>query len=116
MPTENKTSGQAVWVSRLLVVLGVVLLIFGLVSLVVAFPPCPINACPRIFSAYYAVYWGEIFAGLVMIALGIGLRLQARRIQRRLAAQHSTSAASSSPAPSVQKNFANESRGSTVER
>src|SRR5713101_8496853 len=105
MPTENKKSGQAVWVGRLLVVLGVALLIFGLVSLVVAFPPCPINACPPIFSTYYAVYWSEIFAGLVMIALGIGLRLQARRIQRRLAAQHSTSASSSSAAPSVRKNF-----------
>jgi hypothetical protein len=98
MPTENKKSGQAVWVSRLLVVLGVALLIVGLVSFFLAAPPCAINACPPIFSAYYAVYWGEIFAGLVMIALGIGLRLQARRIQRRLAAQHSTSA-TSSPAP-----------------
>ena|SRR5467141_5342955 len=101
MPTENKKSGQAVWVSRLLVVLGVVLLIFGLVSLVVAFPPCAINACPSIFSGYYAVYWGEIFAGLVMIALGIGLRLQARKIQRRSTAQHSTSETSFSPAPTV---------------
>jgi hypothetical protein len=110
MPTENKKSGQAVWVSRLLVVLGVVVLIFGLVSLVVAFPPCPINACPRIFSAYYEVYWGEIFAGLVMIAMGIALRLQARRIQRRSAAQHSTSATSSSPAPTVNGNVAEELR------
>jgi uncharacterized membrane protein len=86
MSTENKKSGQAIWVAgTLLVVLGVALLIFGLVSFVVSFPPCPINACPPIFSAYYAVYWSEIFAGLVMIALGIGLRFQARRIQRRLA-------------------------------
>ena len=82
MPTENKKSGRVVWVvGRLLVVLGVALLIVGLVSFFLAAPPCAINACPPIFSAYYAVYWGEIFAGLVMIALGIGLRLQARRIQ-----------------------------------
>ena len=98
MPTENKKGGQAIWVGRLLVVLGVALLIVGLVSIVLDFPAYEINACPPIFSTYYAVYWGEIFAGLVMIALGIGLRLQARRIQRRLAAQHSTSA-TSSPAP-----------------
>jgi|SRR5712664_1061585 len=99
MPTENKKSGQAIWVAgTLLVVLGMVFVIVGLFSLVVSFPPCPINACPPIFSAYYALYWSEIFAGLIMIALGIGLRLQARRIQRRLAAQHSTSA-TSSPAP-----------------
>jgi len=100
MPTENKKSGQAIRVAgTLLVVLGVVFVIVGLVSIVLDFPPCPINACPPIFSTYYAVYWSEIFAGLVMIALGIGLRLQARKIQRRLAAQHSTSATSSSPAP-----------------
>jgi hypothetical protein len=102
MPTTNKKSGQVVWVAgTLLVVLGVALLTVGLVSLVVTFPPCPINACPPIFSGYYAVYWSEIFAGLVMIALGIGLILQARRIQGSLAAQHSTVATSSPPAPSV---------------
>src|SRR5467141_612192 len=100
MPTENKKSEQAIRVAgALLVVFGVVFVIVGLVSIVLDFPPCPINACPPIFSTYYAVYWSEIFAGLIMIALGIGLRLQARKIQRRLAAQHSTSATSSSPAP-----------------
>jgi hypothetical protein len=81
MPAENKKSGQAIWVGRILVVLGVAFLIFGLVSLVLAAPPCAINACPPIFSTYYAVYWSEIFAGLGMIAVGIGLILQARRIQ-----------------------------------
>jgi len=101
MPTVNKKSGQAVWVGWLLVMLGVALLIVGLVSFFLAAPPCAINACPSIFSGYYAVYWIEIFAGLVMIALGIGLVLQARRIQRSLAAQHSTSATSSSPSPSM---------------
>jgi len=102
MPTTNKKGGQVVWVAgTLLVVLGVALLTVGPVSLVVAFLPCPINACPPIFSGYYAVYWSEIFAGLVMIALGIGLILQARRIQGSLAAQHSTAATSSPPAPSV---------------
>jgi hypothetical protein len=111
MPTENKKSGQAIWVAgTLLVVLGVVFVIVGLVSLVLDFPPCPINACPPIFSTYYPVYWSEIFAGLVMIALGIGLRLQARRIQRWAAAQHSTSATSSSPAPTVNRNVAEELR------
>jgi len=85
----------------LLVVLGVTFLIVGLVSFFLAVPPCAINACPPIFSGYYAVYWSEIFAGLVMIALGMGLVLQARRIQGSLAEQHSTSATSSSPAPSV---------------
>jgi hypothetical protein len=102
MPTKNKKSGQAVWVAgTLLVVLGVAFLTVGLVSLVLALPPCAINACPPIFSEYYAVYWSEIFAGLVMIASGIGLVLQARRIQGSLAAQHPTSATSSSTAPSV---------------
>jgi hypothetical protein len=76
MPTENKKSEQAIRVAgALLVVFGVVFVIVGLVSIVLDFPPCPINACPPIFSTYYAVYWSEIFAGLVMIALGIGLRL-----------------------------------------
>jgi uncharacterized membrane protein len=76
MTTKNEKSGQIVWIAgTLLMVVGVALLIFGLVSLVVAFPPCAINACPSIFSGYYAAYWGEIFAGPVMIALGIGLRL-----------------------------------------
>ncbi len=81
MPTENKKSGRVVWVGRLLVVLGVALLIVGMVSFFLAAPPCPINECPPIFSGYYAVYWSEIFAGLGMIAVGIGLILQARRIE-----------------------------------
>jgi hypothetical protein len=90
MPTENKKSGQAMRrAGKLLVVLGVALLVFGLVSIVVAFPPCSIYGCPSIFSGYYAVYWSEIFAGLVMIALGIGMILQARRIQGSLATHHS---------------------------
>ncbi len=111
MPTPNKKRGQAIWVAgTLLVVLGVAFVIVGLVSLVLDFPPCPINACPPIFSGYYVVYWSEIFTGLVMIALGIGLRLQARKIQRRLAAQNSTSATSSSPAPTVNGNIAEELR------
>jgi len=102
MPTKNKKSGQVAMVSgTLLVVLGVAFLTVGLVSFFLAAPPCAINACPPIFSGYYAVYWSEIFGGLVMIALGIGLILQARRIQGSLAGRHSTASTSSSPAPSV---------------
>ena len=101
MPTMNVKSGQAVLVAgALLIVLGVAFLTVGVIGFFLAVPPaCAINACPSIFSGYYAVYWSEIFAGLVMIALGIGLVLLARMIQGSLAAKHSTSATSSAPTP-----------------
>ena len=82
MPIESKKSGQVLRMAGVLLqVIGVAFLIVGLVSFSLFAPPCAIDACPSIFSGYYAVYWSEIFAGLVMIALGIGQVLHGRRIQ-----------------------------------
>jgi len=54
------------------VAIGLLFLTLGLMGLTSPIA-CAINGCPSITSVTYAVYWDEIFVGIVMIVLGIGL-------------------------------------------
>ena len=86
---------------RVLLSTGTVLLAAGLLFLAAGLDglrmpiPCAINGCPSIFSETYATYWYEIYAGIAMIALGIGLIFASRRIRPDAEGKHSTAAPSS---------------------
>lgn len=83
--TQSMKNGSK---SRVLLIAGIALLGSGLLLLAVGLDglrapvPCAINGCPSIFSATYAQYWNEIYAGAAMVVVGIILIVASTRIKK----------------------------------
>ena len=69
-------------VGIVLVVVGLGLVIIGVLGLVSPIA-CAINGCPSKFSGYYASNWGEILAGVALVAIGLAIAFPWNRAQKR---------------------------------
>ena len=80
MAVNNRNKRRVLLVTGVaFVAIGVIFVALGLNGLY--FPiSCPISGCPSITSSYYAPYWYEIYVGVAMIVLGVGMIIGSRKI------------------------------------
>jgi hypothetical protein len=77
----NRNKRQVLKVAgSILIVAGALLLGLGLFGFLIYAPACPVNACPSIFSGYYAFQWDEIYAGFAMIGLGVAMMVASAKL------------------------------------
>jgi len=65
------------------VAIGLLFFTLGLMGLTSPIA-CAITGCPSITSVTYAAHWDEIFVGIVMIVLGIGLIFVSAKAKKSL--------------------------------